>query len=422
MNGAVGYLTKRFPRLSETFILDEILGLEACGIRLQLYALAHPGEAIVQPDARRVRSEVVYLHGTGGWGSAWASARSTAAAQVRSLSRAPGRYVQVLFGALRDRPGVATVKHFLEAVYLAELMERDDVRHIHAAFAHSPASVARLVHLLNGLPYSFSAHAKDLYLSEPAALARRVAGAEFVLVCSAAAAADLARIAGPHAAKIRLAPHGVDTARFRPPAGGWGTAVLSDRGASPLRLLAVGRLVEKKGYPILLEALAQARAAGQRVELDVIGGGPQLRALEASATALGLSGCVRFLGARTHQEVAAAYLRADAFVQASVVLADGDRDGIPNSLLEAMATGLPVVATTVGGIPEVVIHGQSGLLAAPGDSAALAGLLVLLATDRDLRRQLGRQARARVVEGFDRGGMIRAISPLFGQPVIKEAA
>ena len=422
MNAAVGYLTKRFPRLSETFILDEILGLEACGIPLQLYALAHPRETVVQPDARHVRSEVVYLHGTGGWRSAWASTRSTAGAQARFLSKAPGRYGRVLLRALRERPGVATVKHFLEAVYLAELMQRDDVRRVHAAFAHSPASVARLVHLLNGLPYSFSAHAKDLYLSEPAALARRVADAEFVLVCSAAAAEDLRRIAGAHASKILLAPHGVDTARFRPPASGWGGTALNDPGEAPLRLLAVGRLVEKKGYPILLDALAQVRAAGHAVELDVIGGGPQARALGARTGALGLAGSVRFLGACTHQEVAAAYLRADAFVQASVVLADGDRDGIPNSLLEAMATGLPVVATTVGGIPEVVIHGQSGLLAPPGDSAALAELLVMLATDRDLRQQLGRRARARVVERFDRVSMIRAISPLFGRPAFPKAS
>jgi len=422
MSGTVGYLTKRFPRLSETFILDEILGLEGCGIPLRLYALAHPGEDIVQPDADRVHSPVVYLHGTGGWRSAWASTRLTAAAQVRFLLRAPGRYARVLFGSLRERPGLATIRHFLEAVYLAELAERDGVRHIHAAFAHSPASVARLVHQLIGLPYSFSAHAKDLYLSDPAALARRVAGAEFVLVCSAAAAADLSRIAGGHGAKIRLAPHGVDTARFRPAARRGSNPIVGEPGTAPLRLLAVGRLVEKKGYPILLDALAQARAGGHRIELDVIGGGPQLRALEARAAALGLNGSVRFLGARTQQDVATAYLQADAFVQASVVLADGDRDGIPNAILEAMATGLPVVATTVGGIPEAVIHGQSGLLATPGDATDLSRLLVMLSTDGLLRNALGRHARARMVETFDRNGLIRAISPLFGPSVRSEAA
>ncbi len=422
MSGTVGYLTKRFPRLSETFILDEILGLEGCGVPLHLYALAHPHEAVVQPDASRVRSEVIYLHGSGGLGSTWASTRSSAAAQVRFLFAAPGRYVQVLFGALRERPGVATVKHFLEAVHLAELMKPDDVRHIHAAFAHSPAAVARLVHQLNGIPYSFSAHAKDIYLSEPAALARRVAGAEFVLVCSAAAAEDLARIAGQHAAKIRLAPHGVDTARFRPRADARRPNQAAPSAQAALRLLAVGRLVDKKGYPVLLAAIAQARAAGHPIQLTVIGGGPQLGALKARVTALDLTRVVRFLGPRTHQEVAAAYLDADAFAQASIVLSDGDRDGIPNSLLEAMASGLAVVATRAGGIPEVVIDGESGLLAAPGDVDALALQLIRIASDEDLRQRLGRGARATVVEGFDRGSLIRSISPLFSGSARAEAS
>ena len=422
MSGTVGYLTKRFPRLSETFILDEILGLEECGVSLRLYALAHPGEAVVQPDVARVASPLVYLHPPGGWRQGAATARATVTAHCRLLARSPRRYLGVLGYLAWKRHHLSSLRHFAEAGRLALLLEAEDARHLHAAFAHGPASVAHFVHLLTGLPFSFSAHAKDLYLSAPDLLGRKVAAAEFVLVCSESAAAALRALPGAGGAKIVLAYHGVDTSRFRPPVGRWGASVIGDPGASPLRLLAVGRLVEKKGYPILLEALAQARAAGHRVELDVIGVGPQLRALDARTRALGLSGSVRFLGARTHQEVAAAYLQADAFVQASMVLADGDRDGIPNSLLEAMATGLPVVATTVGGIPEVVIHGQTGLLAAPGDSAALADLLATLATDRDLRRQLGRQARERVVESFDRGGMIRAISPLFGRPAVQEAA
>ncbi|MBF6605336.1 MAG: glycosyltransferase family 4 protein [Chloroflexi bacterium] len=422
MNGTVGYLTKRFPRLSETFILDEILGLEAAGVPLRLYALAHPGEEVVQPDVARVASPLVYLHPPGGWRQRMTTARATVAAHGRLLARSPRRYLGVVGYLAWKRHHLSSVRHFLEAGRLVLLLEAEDARHLHAAFAHGPASVAHFVHLLTGLPFSFAAHAKDLYLSAPDLLARKAAAAEFVLVCSESAAAALRALPGAGAARIVLAHHGVDTSRFRPQTGGFGTSAMTAHGASPLRLLAVGRLVEKKGYPILLEALAQARAAGHAVEMDVIGGGPQLRALEARAGALGLAGSVRFLGARTHQEVAAAYLRADAFVQASVVLADGDRDGIPNSLLEAMATGLPVVATTVGGIPEVVIHGQSGLLAPPGDAAALARLLVMLATDRDLQRQLGRHARARVVEEFDRGGMIRAVAPLFGQPAVQKAA
>lgn len=422
MNESVGYLTKRFPRLSETFILDEILGLEASGVPLRLYALAHPGEAVVQPDVARVASPIVYLHPPGGWRQGAAIARATVVAHGRLLVRSPRRYLGVLGYVAWKRHHLSSVRHFAEAGRLALLLEDERARHIHAAFAHGPASVAHFVHLLTGLPFSFSAHAKDLYLSAPDLLGHKVAAAEFVLVCSESAVAALRALPGAEDATIVLAHHGVDTSRFRPQVGGWGPPLTGDPGASPLHLLAVGRLVEKKGYPILLEALAQARTAGYAIELDVIGSGPQLRALDARASTLGLADFVRFLGPRTHQEVAAAYLKADAFVQASVVLADGDRDGIPNSLLEAMASGLPVVATTVGGIPEAVIHGESGLLAPPGDAAALASLFMMLATERDLRRQLGRQARARVVEQFDRGSMIRAIAPLFGRPAVEGAA
>jgi glycosyltransferase involved in cell wall biosynthesis len=418
VSGSVGYLTKRFPRLSETFILDEILGLEAAGVPLRLYALADPREAVVQPDVRRVRSAVVYLHGTGGRLRALASAPAVVRAHVRFFVVSPRRYVRVLGRALRERPVLATAKHFDEAIRLAWHARRDDLRHVHAAFAHSPAAVARLLNLLTGIPYSFSAHAKDLYLSEPDSIARRVAGAEFVLVCSDAAAGDLRRMAGPNAARVRLAPHGVDTARFRPAAGHRSQEWMAgDAAEAPLRLLAVGRLVEKKGYPVLIDALPRARAAGHSIELDIVGGGPLLAELRSQAASLGLADAVSFHGATTHEEVAAAYGRADVFVQASVVLADGDRDGTPNSLLEAMASGLPVVATRVGGIPEVVVHGHSGLLAHPGDPDAFGDLIARLASDPDLRHRLGRQGRGRAVERYDRATMIRSIAPLFGAPL-----
>lgn len=422
MSGDVGYLTKRFPRLSETFILDEILGLERCGVPLRLYAMAHPRERVVQPDAERVRSQVRYLHGTGG-SRAWLSAtRGMAAAHASFVRRHPRRYATVLASALVERPRAATIKRFLEAVYLTVLLERDGVRHLHAAFAHGPAEVARLAHRLSGIPYSFGAHAKDLYLTEPAVLAQRVADARFVLVCSESAAEHLRRAAGDASAKVVLAPHGVDTARFRPPSGSRRVERATAPAPGSLRLLAVGRLVEKKGYPVLLRAIARARDAGYPITLTAIGDGAQLPSLRALTAELRLGDAIRFVGPRTHQEVAAAYLEADAFAQASVVLDDGDRDGIPNSLLEAMASGLAVVATRTGGIPEVIVDGESGLLAAPGDVESLASQLMRVAADGDLRQRLGLRARATVVERFDRSGLIRTITPLFESRELAEAS
>ena len=413
--GTVGYLTKRFPRLSETFILDEILGLEAAGVPLRLYAIADPAERIVQPDVAKVKSPVVYLRPGGGWRRSASEALATVAAHARLLRRAPKRYLGVVAHITRERRHMATVRNFAQAGRLALRLEADGARHVHAAFAHAPASVAHFVHLLTGLPFSFSAHARDLYTSPPDLLARKVADAGFVLTCSGSAASALAAIAGPDAAKVLLAYHGVDTQRFAPPDCPSDVPPEPAKAGSPpvaLRVLAVGRLVAKKGYPVLFEALAGLVRQGEPVSLTVIGEGTDRPELEAMVERLGLSASVRFLGARSHQEVAAAYPEADVFVQASVVLGNGDRDGVPNSLLEAMASGLAVVASEVAGIPEVVAPG-CGVLVPPGDSRALAAALALLARDPALRARLGRAARDHVAARFDRAACARAIAPLF---------
>jgi len=411
VSGTVGYLTKRFPRLSETFILDEILGLEAAHVPLRLFALAHPGEALMQPDVALVASPVTYLHPPGRWPERVRAGAATLAAHGRLIARSPSRYLSVVAYIARKRRHLSTLRHFWEAGLLALLLEEQQTKHLHAAFAHGPASVAHFVHLLTGLPYSFAAHAKDLYLSAPDLLFRKVADAEFVLTCSESAAATLREISGPAAHKVVLALHGVDTHRFAAAAVGR----LDPAPGGPLRILAVGRLVDKKGYPVLLEALAALASDGQRIACTVIGSGPCRADLEAIVNRLRLGPVVTFLGARTHQEVAVAYANADIFVQASVVLSNGDRDGIPNSLLEAMASGLPVVASAVAGIPEVVQPG-CGLIVAPGDTAALAAAIGRLATDPILRHDLGGAARAHVVAHLDRRACARAIVPLFGAP------
>ncbi|MHB1928845.1 MAG: glycosyltransferase [Acidimicrobiales bacterium] len=409
MTSTVAYLTKRFPRLSETFILDEILGLEAAGVPLRLYAVAHPGEETVQPDVARVKSQVAYLRAPGGWRQSSREVAATVAAHARLLRRSPQRYLGVVAYIARKRRHLSTMRNFAQAGRLALLLEADGASHLHAAFAHGPASVAHFVHLLTGLPYSFSAHAKDIYVSAPDLLARKVGDASFVLTCSQSAADAMAAFAGPDAAKVLLAHHGVDTRRFAPHPG---TGRALDP-LSPLRVLAVGRLVAKKGYPVLLEALAALTAEGRPVSCTLIGAGPDRAELEAMAGRLDVSSLIRFLGSRTHQQVADSYREADVFVQASVVLANGDRDGIPNSLLEAMASGLAVVASDVAGIPEVVVPG-CGLLVPSGDPAALAAALGHLASDPALRSRLGSAARRHVVSSFDRTACAQAIAPLFG--------
>lgn len=402
----VAYLTKRFPRLSETFILDEILGLESAGVPLELFAMAHPGERLVQPGVARVASSVTYLREGTGWRVGLATALATARAHGQLFGIGPVHYLAILARILTSSRNLAGLRHFAQAGRLAMELRRRRARHLHAAFAHSPASVAFMVHLLTGIPFSFGAHAKDIYRSRPTRLARRAQEASFVVVCSAAAAQDVRNIVGP-TARVLLAPHGVDTEQFVPP------ATDRDPTVTPVQLLAVGRLVAKKGYPVLLEALGLLSRAGTPVACTIIGAGPLAEELAYRIEQLGLSEVVSVVGARTQPEVAAAYQQADVFVQASVVLPDGDRDGIPNSVLEAMASGLPVVASAIAGIPEVVTDQVTGLLVAPADPAALAEALRRLVDDPARRQQLGRAARAHVTSRLDRRVCATTLATLF---------
>lgn len=410
MSSTVAYLTKRFPRLSETFILDEILGLEEAGVPLRLYAVADPGEPVVQPDVTRVKSPVVYLRRHGVLGRA-GTAAATLAAQARLVARSPRRYLAALACAIGEQRSPSGLLTFAKGGHLAVRLEADGARHVHAAFAHGPATLAHVAHLLTGIPFSFAAHAKDLYLSEPGVLARKAREASFVLTCSEQAASAMRALAGEAVeGKIVLAPHGVDSARFAPPAPRRSEA--AGRAVLPLRVLAVGRLVAKKGYPVLLESLAALERRGSPVSCSIVGEGPDRVALQALAAELGISSRLRLCGARTHQETALSYRGADAFVQTSVVLQNGDRDGTPNSLLEAMASGLAVVASDIAGVREVVAPG-CGLLVPPGDPVALASALERLASDPELRARLGGAARQHVLTTLERARCVRAITPLF---------
>ncbi|MDA8391676.1 MAG: glycosyltransferase family 4 protein [Actinomycetota bacterium] len=425
---SVAYLMKRFPRLSETFILDEILGLEAAEVRLRLFSLADPREAIVQPDVAKVTSAITYLHrngkvvGAAGGANPIDTVRDAvdfARAHARVFRRHPRRYGAVLLYVARKRRHMSTLKHLVEAGLLADAVEREGCGHVHAAFAHGPASVAHFVHLLTGVPFSFAAHAKDLYLSAPDLLGRKVAAARFVLVCSSSAAREMARIVCSHpeasvrssVEKIVLAPHGVDVDRFRPRHGGGD----GDGGGRPAGILAVGRLVPKKGYPVLVEALAELAASGARFHCRIVGGGPMKEQLSSAISAAGLQDKVELVGALSQQQIADEYLEADVFVQSSVVVEGGDRDGIPNSVLEAMASGLAVVGSDVAGIPEVVSDGSTGMLVESGNPSALASALSQLVKDPSLRRRLGSAARERMVTELSREACIRPVAERFRQ-------
>jgi glycosyltransferase involved in cell wall biosynthesis len=384
----IAYLLKRFPRLSETFILHEMLALERRGVDLQVYSILDPEEELIHADVARLRTKIEYLPaGPGG-------AFRIAGAHVRVLVRAPSRYLRALLRAL-TRGRRTALKHFVRAGWLADRLVRARVGHLHAHFAHGPASIAQFAAMMTGLPFSFTAHAKDIYTSPPELLAAKVRAARFVVTCTDYNARHLSGLAESEAHRIHRIYHGIDLRTFCP--GGADEPAAS----AEATLLSVGRLIPKKGFEFLVEALRLLHAEGRRVKLRIVGSGPERAALERQIATAALTGAVELLGARPQEELPRLYREASACVLPCVITDDGDRDGIPNVLVEAMRMGVPVVSTAISGIPELVRDGETGILVPPRDAAALAEAIRRLLDDGDLCRQLVANAAARVKSEFD---------------------
>lgn len=410
---SIGYVLKRYPRLSETFILQEILGLERQGVPLQIFAIMDPREPIAHPEVAQVRAEVEYLS-TG----FWRDLASIADCHARLFVRSPALYVAVLLRAFLFRPrpfwGLrATVRHFLQAGVLACRARAKGIDHLHAHFANNPAKLARIASFLSGIPYSFTTHAKDLYLAHPAQLADDIHSASFVVTCTRYNRNHLERLleserpewAQADTQKLHLVYHGVDVSRFRPGRREAASAV-------PM-ILSVGRLVGKKGFHDLVRACNILRAQGRRFRCAIYGSGPLRGDLLAVIDELELGDVVQLRGSCTQAELVAVYQQSDVFALAPRVLENGDRDGIPNVLLEASACGLPIVTTDVSGIPELIEPERTGLLVPPDDIGALADALRRLLDDDALRHRFGHAARERVAARFDAEPAVGTLAALF---------
>jgi glycosyltransferase involved in cell wall biosynthesis len=400
MASTVAYLVKRFPRLSETFVLNEILKLRGQGLDVQVYALMDPREKEVQPEAARLREEVTYLHRPDRFVS-WS--RLLAGAAVHAV-RHPGGFLRVVWALASVHRSLPSLRHAVEALWLAGDLRRREINHLHAHFLHSPAAVAYLAHVAGGPPFSFTAHAKDLYTTLPRNVRIRARAARFAITCTRFNEEYLRNVLGPDdGVPIHVLYHGTDLGRFTP-----------DRSnAEPGRILSVGRLVPKKGFPVLIDALARLDRKGLRFTAEVFGAGPLREELERCRDERGLAGRVTFHGARLQDEILAAYRRAGVFALAPVVTDDGDRDGIPNVLVEAMASGVPVVSTRISGIPELISDGVDGLLVEPNDPHGLAVAIARLLTDRGLAERLAREARRRVERLFDLTANTLRLATLF---------
>ena len=397
-------VVKGYPRVSETFIAHELAALERRGLPLHVVSLRRPYDALTHPVHATIRAPITYLpeylH---------EAPRRVLAGHARAFGRAPRRYLRALglwlADLLRD-PTPNRGRRFGQAGVLAAELPAG-AAHLHAHFLHTPASVARYAAAMTGLGYSLAGHAKDVWTTPDWELRAKIEEACFTVTCTAG---GRARLNGLAPGRVELVYHGLDRRLFAPPAT-IGSRRDGTDPTDPVRLLAIGRFQPKKGYPALFEALGRVRAA---VRLTVVGYGPLEAALRARVAALGLADRVVWTGAQDQVQVRAHLRASDLLVLASEVAADGDRDGLPNVVVEALSQGLPVAATRVAAIPELVTDGIHGALVPPGDAAALAAAIERLATDPDARHRMGAAGIARIGEGWDLDAGADRLRQLFG--------
>jgi glycosyltransferase involved in cell wall biosynthesis len=312
---------------------------------------------------------------------------------------------------LRTRKS-ATLKHLFQAGYLVQrLMPGREVIHLHAHFAHSPASVAMFASMLSGLPFSFTAHAKDIYTSDPRQLREKAALAKFVVTCTEYNRRHLMALCDDEPGAIHRVYHGIDTRLF---------SQSQDRirkSERPYRILTIARLIAKKGLPTVYRALNVLKDKGIAFRHTLIGDGEDREKILSVIKDLDLNAQTRWLGTQPHEVVREHYKRAHLFVLGCEVAPNGDRDGIPNVLFESMAMGVPVVATRLSAIPELVETEETGLLVAPGQPRQLAEAMLKMLTDEALRARVIPAARQRVMQDFDNKVLIRKLAAIYRKEI-----
>ncbi|WP_146588236.1 glycosyltransferase family 4 protein [Puniceibacterium confluentis] len=392
----IAYLTGEYPRASDTFIQREVACLRALGHEVLTCSIRRTGpEHLVGPEQRSEQAGTFHVL------EALKDARRALRAHGRWL-RDPGRYFRALALAWRTAPRglrgrVYQLIYFAEAGVLADELARQGIDHLHNHIAKASCTVAMLAGALSGIRYSFTIHGPDIFF-EPHhwRIDEKAARASFVACISDFARAQLMCFAAPaHWDRFAVVHCAVSPARY-----GAGAR-------DGTRLLFVGRLAGVKGVPVLLEALAGLTAACPDLRLTLIGDGPERAALEQHAQALGVAERTAFLGYRSQAEVTEALRSTDIFVLPSFA------EGVPVVLMEAMAAEVTVVTTRIAGVPELVRDGESGLLVAPGDAAALRDALLRVLGDADLRRRMGQMGRARVATDYDSETEAAWLSELF---------
>jgi glycosyltransferase involved in cell wall biosynthesis len=404
--GRVAFVLKGYPRLSETFIAQEILALERRGLEILIVSLRHPTDRTTHPIHRLIRAPVLYLpeylyQEPGRVGRGW-----------RRSCRYPGYSAarRAWLADLRHDPTPNRIRRFGQALVLAAELPQE-IGHIHAHFLHTPASVARYAALITGLNWTASAHARDIWTQPEWESRAKLDDAQWVVTCSETARRRLASLASRPEA-VWLSYHGLDLEQF-PRAPPRSTGRDGSDPHDPVVILSVGRAVEKKGFDDLLEALAHLPASLEWRFVHV-GGGALGAALRLQAERLGISHRIEWRGALAQPEVLAAYREADLFVLASKVARDADRDGLPNVLVEAQSQRLACISTGISAIPELIQHGVTGLLTPPRNPIALADALETLIRDPARRARFGAVGEHRVRGLFSMVPGIDLLAARFG--------
>jgi glycosyltransferase involved in cell wall biosynthesis len=382
------YVLKRYPRLSETFIVRELIGIESAGIEVGIDALLGAEEGVRHQEVDRVKAIVRYVPRRPA-----TSASATLGAHFRVFVRAPRRWTaearQALSAARSDRPWHRSDpwRRFLQAGFVADRLRRERFDHVHAHFATAASDVAVPAAKMAGVPVTVTAHAKDIFLTANADRLKGRLGRVDTIISISAFNVDHMRSIGVNRPIVHV-PNGVAL----------GTAHGGDRNGP---ILCVTRLVEKKGIDTLIEAVSLLKHDRPNLRVEIVGGGPLLGDLKELSAQLGVSDRVLFAGPQPSTEVDAAYARCSMVVLPCRVTSDGDRDGLPTVLVEALARAIPVVSTSVVGIPELVRDGDTGLLVQPDDPSALATAMDKLLSNPDLARELGSRGRALVASEYD---------------------
>jgi glycosyltransferase involved in cell wall biosynthesis len=389
----VAYIMSRFPKLTETFILYEMLAMDQQGIQVEVYPLLREREDVMHPEARQF-VDIAHFQPF--------FSLPILRSNLHFLWNKPSAYLKTLWDVLRANWGsfkffTGVIGIFPKSVLFAYHMRADNVQHVHAHFASHPAAAGFIIHRLVGIPYSFTAHGSDLHRDRHM-LREKVAEADFVAAISEYnKEIIISECQGLYREKVKVVHCGVDVEVFHDRSH----PTPYEKGENPFMILCVGTLHEVKGQAYLIEACRLLQEREINFDCHFVGDGPDREALEELVRKANITDKVYFHGKLTRDKIASLLLDADVLTAPSVPTSDGRREGIPVVLMEAMGSGVPVIASDLSGIPELVNKQLTGLLVPPGDALSLANALERFVEDSDLRHWLGRAGRQKIVREFD---------------------